>query len=57
MPSQSHEAQCIQPKERKLRTSTHEPSVKLSKRTFAVQDNAVEHVDIGSSAEASVCMY
>ncbi|KAJ3570249.1 hypothetical protein NP233_g4521 [Leucocoprinus birnbaumii] len=44
-----------QPKERRSRTATriHEPSVKLSKRTFAIQDNAVEHVEIGAAAAAS----
>ncbi|KAH7931109.1 hypothetical protein BV22DRAFT_1077883 [Leucogyrophana mollusca] len=41
------------PKERRKRTHTHEPSVTLEKRQFAVQDNAVEHIEIGADAEAS----
>ncbi|KXN89921.1 hypothetical protein AN958_04925 [Leucoagaricus sp. SymC.cos] len=41
------------PKERRSRIGTHKPSVKLHKRAFAVQENAVEHVDIGAAAEAS----
>ncbi|KAJ6610109.1 ribosome biogenesis protein SLX9-domain-containing protein, partial [Mycena sp. CBHHK59/15] len=32
----------------------HDPSVKLVKRQFAVQDNAVEHVDVGVAAGQSV---
>ncbi|KAF5355689.1 hypothetical protein D9756_003862 [Leucocoprinus leucothites] len=41
------------PKEHKSRAAAHEPSVKLSKRSFAVRDNVVEHVEIGAAAEAS----
>jgi len=41
------------PKDRRKRVGGHEPSVKLVKRQFAVQDNAVEHVDIGGAAEDS----
>ncbi|KAK7694876.1 hypothetical protein QCA50_002064 [Cerrena zonata] len=40
------------PKVSKQRT-IHDASAKLSKRKFAVQDNAVEHVEIGSLANAS----
>ncbi|XP_006454427.1 hypothetical protein AGABI2DRAFT_61007, partial [Agaricus bisporus var. bisporus H97] len=39
------------PKERRSRTVVHESSAKIHKRTFAVQDNAVEHVEIGSAAD------
>ncbi|KAJ7361623.1 ribosome biogenesis protein SLX9-domain-containing protein [Mycena albidolilacea] len=41
------------PKDRRKRVGGHEPSVKLVKRQFAVQDNAVEHVDIGGALEQS----
>ncbi|KAJ7038077.1 ribosome biogenesis protein SLX9-domain-containing protein [Mycena alexandri] len=42
------------PKDRRKRVAGHDPSVKLSsKRQFAVQDNAVEHVEIGGAAEQS----
>ncbi|GLB36259.1 putative ribosome biogenesis protein SLX9 [Lyophyllum shimeji] len=41
------------PKETHRRSGAHEPSVKLRKRKFAVQDNAVEHVKIGDAIEAS----
>ncbi|KAJ7487716.1 ribosome biogenesis protein SLX9-domain-containing protein [Mycena galericulata] len=38
------------PKERRKRVGAHDPSVKLPiKRQFAVQDNAVEHVDVGAA--------
>ncbi|KAJ7786436.1 ribosome biogenesis protein SLX9-domain-containing protein [Mycena metata] len=41
------------PKDRRRRVG-HDPSVKLpNKRQFAVQDNAVEHVEIGGAAEQS----
>lgn len=43
-----------QPKDRRKRVGGHEPSVKLVKRQFAVQDNAVEHVDIGGALAQSV---
>ncbi|KAG5654798.1 hypothetical protein H0H81_003806 [Sphagnurus paluster] len=42
-----------EPKEGRRRSGRHEPSVKLAKRQFAVQDNAVEHVEIGDAIEAS----
>ncbi|KAG9314463.1 ribosome biogenesis protein SLX9-domain-containing protein [Chiua virens] len=35
------------PRERRTRIGAHQPSAKLSKRQFAVQDNAVETVEIG----------
>ncbi|KAF8078507.1 ribosome biogenesis protein SLX9-domain-containing protein [Lyophyllum atratum] len=41
------------PKERRKRSAGHEPSVKLPKREFAVQDNAVERVKIGDAIDAS----
>ncbi|KAF9452666.1 hypothetical protein P691DRAFT_660368, partial [Macrolepiota fuliginosa MF-IS2] len=41
------------PKERRSRTAAHAPSVKIHKRTFAVQDDAVEHIEIGAAAQAS----
>ncbi|KAG6911878.1 hypothetical protein DXG01_000125 [Tephrocybe rancida] len=41
------------PKESRRRSGGHEPSVKLGKRSFAVQDNAVEHVHIGGAIDAS----
>ncbi|KAJ6519937.1 ribosome biogenesis protein SLX9-domain-containing protein [Mycena sanguinolenta] len=41
------------PKDRRKRVGGHEPSVKLGKRQFAVQENAVEHVEIGAAAEQS----
>jgi hypothetical protein len=43
-----------QPKDRRKRVGGHDPSVKLPKRQFAVQDNAVEHVEVGGAAEQSV---
>lgn len=46
-----------QPKERRKRGTIHEPSVRLSNRTFAVQDNAVEYVEVGDAIEASVSFY
>ncbi|EIN14182.1 hypothetical protein PUNSTDRAFT_95831 [Punctularia strigosozonata HHB-11173 SS5] len=36
------------PKETRHRTGLHQQSVRLPKRQFAAQDNAVEHVDVGS---------
>ncbi|KAI0830642.1 ribosome biogenesis protein SLX9-domain-containing protein [Trametes gibbosa] len=39
------------PKEKRRRSAAHEQSVKLRKRQFAAQDNAVEHVDVGEQAE------
>ncbi|KAJ7110101.1 ribosome biogenesis protein SLX9-domain-containing protein [Mycena epipterygia] len=41
------------PKDRRKRVGGHDPSVKLVKRQFAVQDNAVEHVEVGGAAEQS----
>ncbi|KAJ6503419.1 ribosome biogenesis protein SLX9-domain-containing protein [Mycena vitilis] len=41
------------PKDRRKRVGGHEPSVRLPKRQFAVQDNAVEHIDIGGAEEES----
>ncbi|KAJ7181776.1 ribosome biogenesis protein SLX9-domain-containing protein [Mycena crocata] len=38
------------PKDRRKCVGGHDPSVKLPKRQFAVQDNAVEHIEIGDSA-------
>ncbi|KAH9937147.1 ribosome biogenesis protein SLX9-domain-containing protein [Fomitopsis serialis] len=38
---------------RTTRHQGHEQSVRPTKRQFAVQDNATEHVDIGSHADAS----
>ncbi|KAJ7225412.1 ribosome biogenesis protein SLX9-domain-containing protein, partial [Mycena pura] len=42
-----------QPKERRKRVGGHDSSVKLVKRQFAVQDNAVEHVQVGDAAGRS----
>lgn len=44
-----------QPKERRKRFAAHDSSVKLAKRQFAVEDNAVEHIEVGGAMEASVC--
>ncbi|KAG1757454.1 ribosome biogenesis protein SLX9-domain-containing protein [Suillus lakei] len=41
------------PRERRKRISAHEPSAKLARRQFAVQENAVEAVEVGAAAEAS----
>ncbi|KAL7285158.1 hypothetical protein ACG7TL_000250 [Trametes sanguinea] len=41
----------IQPKEVRRRSGAHEQSVRLHKRQFAAQDNAVEHVEVGKQAE------
>ncbi|KAM5533084.1 hypothetical protein V8D89_013227 [Ganoderma adspersum] len=42
------------PKDRRRRSRAHEQSVRLpSQREFAVQDNAVEHLDIGEQSERS----
>ncbi|KAG6832443.1 hypothetical protein H0H92_001489 [Tricholoma furcatifolium] len=43
----------IKPKEGRRRSGGHEPSVKLIKRQFAIQDNAVEHVEVGGAIEAT----
>ncbi|KAI0051724.1 hypothetical protein FA95DRAFT_1554255 [Auriscalpium vulgare] len=41
------------PKERRTRAYSHESSAKRSdKRRFAVQDNAVQHVDVGAELDA-----
>ncbi|PFH54579.1 hypothetical protein AMATHDRAFT_134711, partial [Amanita thiersii Skay4041] len=42
-----------QPKERRKRTTLHSPSVKVGQRKFAVQDNVVEHVNIGDASYLS----
>ncbi|KAJ7492513.1 ribosome biogenesis protein SLX9-domain-containing protein, partial [Mycena latifolia] len=42
-----------QPKDRRKRVGGHDPSVKLVKRQFAVQDNAVEHVEVGGAVDQS----
>ncbi|KAI8980683.1 ribosome biogenesis protein SLX9-domain-containing protein [Trametes punicea] len=39
------------PKEKRRRSGAHAQSVKLHKRQFAAQDNAVEHVDVGEQIE------
>jgi len=41
------------PKESRRRNGAHAQSVRLSKRQFAVQDNATEHVDLGAQTDAS----
>ncbi|KAH7883693.1 ribosome biogenesis protein SLX9-domain-containing protein [Phlebopus sp. FC_14] len=41
------------PRERRARARVHEPSVKLPKRKFALEDNAVETVKVGAAADAS----
>ncbi|KAG0708977.1 ribosome biogenesis protein SLX9-domain-containing protein [Suillus ampliporus] len=41
------------PRERRKRITAHEPSVKLGRRQFAVQENAVEAVEVGAAAETS----
>ncbi|OAX44728.1 hypothetical protein K503DRAFT_861027 [Rhizopogon vinicolor AM-OR11-026] len=41
------------PRERRKRIGAHEPSAKLARRQFAVQDNATEVVEVGAAAEAS----
>ncbi|KAH9837076.1 ribosome biogenesis protein SLX9-domain-containing protein [Rhodofomes roseus] len=41
------------PKAKRSRHQGHEQPVRPTKRRFSVQDNATEHVDIGSQAEAS----
>ena len=45
-----------QPKDRsgKRRSLGHEPSAKAGNRQFAVQDNAVQHIEIGDMKDASV---
>ncbi|KAF7347740.1 hypothetical protein MVEN_01531400 [Mycena venus] len=49
----SVDEQETRPKDRRKRAGGHEPSVKLVKRQFALQDNAVEHVDVGGAEELS----
>ncbi|KAI9058860.1 hypothetical protein FKP32DRAFT_1231534 [Trametes sanguinea] len=39
------------PKEVRRRSGAHEQSVRLHKRQFAAQDNAVEHVEVGKQTE------
>ncbi|KAG1899105.1 ribosome biogenesis protein SLX9-domain-containing protein [Suillus fuscotomentosus] len=41
------------PRERRKRISAHEPSAKPAQRQFAVQENAVEAVEVGAAAEIS----
>ncbi|KDQ63626.1 hypothetical protein JAAARDRAFT_385217 [Jaapia argillacea MUCL 33604] len=41
------------PKESRKRSSVHSHSVRPTKRKFAVQENAVESIEVGVSAEAS----
>ncbi|KAG1867942.1 ribosome biogenesis protein SLX9-domain-containing protein [Suillus subalutaceus] len=43
------------PRERRKRISAHEPSAKLARRQFAVQENAVEAVEVGAAVEVSKC--
>lgn len=38
---------------RKVSSYTHDASVKVSNRHFAINDNAVEHVEVGGKAEIS----
>lgn len=40
-------------KSTRVAASAHQPSVKPVKRQFAVQDNAVEHVEVGALADVS----
>lgn len=42
------------PKERPSRATRHQPSVQLSKRKYAVQENTVEPVAIGAATDVSV---
>ncbi|KIL70720.1 hypothetical protein M378DRAFT_175126 [Amanita muscaria Koide BX008] len=42
------------PKVSRKRTELHTSSAKLQKRQFSVQDNAVEHVNIGEASDVSV---
>lgn len=41
------------PKEKTRRTELHHPSIKLPKRQFALEKNAVEHVNIGEASDVS----
>ncbi|EMD42193.1 hypothetical protein CERSUDRAFT_147823 [Gelatoporia subvermispora B] len=41
------------PKETRRRAGAHAPSAKLSSRQFAVQSNAVEHVEVGEQSDKS----
>ncbi|KAI9572863.1 ribosome biogenesis protein SLX9-domain-containing protein [Boletus coccyginus] len=42
------------PRERRARVGVHRPSVKLSKRQFAIQENAVEAVEIDATDSVEV---
>ncbi|KAF8140141.1 ribosome biogenesis protein SLX9-domain-containing protein [Boletus edulis] len=42
------------PRERRARIGAHQPSAKLSKRQFAVQEEALEAVEIGAANDAEV---
>jgi hypothetical protein len=42
------------PKERPSRATRHQPSVQLSKRKYAVQENAVEPVAVGTATDVPV---
>jgi len=44
----------FKPKERPPRATRHQPSVQLSKRKYAVQENAVEPVAVGTAADVPV---
>lgn len=46
-----------QPKERRKKSISHDPSVKLAKRHFAAQEAAVEKVEIGSLEDVPVCLH
>ncbi|KAI0652200.1 ribosome biogenesis protein SLX9-domain-containing protein [Trametes meyenii] len=41
------------PKETRRRSGAHQQSVRLPKRQFATQDNAVEHVEVGAQSAKS----
>ncbi|OBZ80039.1 hypothetical protein A0H81_00893 [Grifola frondosa] len=41
------------PKDTRRRTGGHEQSIRLSKRQFAVQDNTVEHVNVGEQTSVT----
>ncbi|KAF9229408.1 hypothetical protein BS17DRAFT_20701 [Gyrodon lividus] len=41
------------PRERRVRVGAHQPPVKLAKRQFAVQENAIETVEVGAAAQVS----
>jgi hypothetical protein len=42
-----------QPKDRRKRSTGHEQSVKQVKRQFAVQENGIEHVEVGALEDVS----